>query len=114
MKKHIYLLQTHGNKSWWTPARRLYFSLYENENDEVDECLLLRAICPTKLPTDSDVIASMVEFYKDNLKTSGKHSQLDDYTRYMFSFSGLECRILGTFLKIIQGKFNSAQMLKIL
>jgi hypothetical protein len=41
----------------------------------------------------------MIEYYKDNLKTSGKNTQLDDFTRYEFSFSGLECRILGTFYK---------------
>ena len=41
----------------------------------------------------------MVEYYKDNLKTAGQGSQLDTYTRYEFSFSGIECRILGTFYK---------------
>ena len=39
----------------------------------------------------------MVEYYKDNLRTAGKESSLDSFTRYEFSFSGLECRILGTF-----------------
>lgn len=61
------------------------------------EALLLRVLRPTRLPTDDDVTSSMIEHYKDNLKTSGKESQLDDFTRYEFSFSGLECRILGTF-----------------
>jgi DNA helicase HerA-like ATPase len=41
----------------------------------------------------------MIEYYKDNLKTSGAGSQLDSFTRYEFSFSGLECRALGTFYK---------------
>lgn len=54
---------------------------------------------PTKLPTDNDAISSMVEYYKDNQKTSGKNTQLDSFTRYEFSFSGLECRALGTFYK---------------
>ena len=81
------------------PQGSFILAFYENENDDVEECLLLRAIKPAKLPTDNDVIASMVEYYKDNLKTSGKKSQLDDYTRYTFSFSGLECRILGTFFR---------------
>jgi len=54
------------------PQGTFIVAFYENENDDVDECLLLRAIKPAKLPTDSDVIASMVEYYKDNLKTSGK------------------------------------------
>ena len=60
----------------------------------------LRALGPKGLPTDNDVTSSMIEYYKDNLKTADvKGSQLDDFTRYHFSFSGLECRILGTFYK---------------
>lgn len=95
--------------SWKTkvqgvPQGAFLLAFYDNENDtEIEEALLLRAIRPVKLPTDSDVISSMIEYYKDNLKTSGKETQLDDFTRYEFSFSGLECRILGTFYKE-QGK----------
>lgn len=86
------------------PQGAFILAFYENENDNVEECLLLRAIRPSKLPTDNDVIASMVEYYKDNLKTSGKSNQLDDFTKYTFSFSGLECRILGTFFKDQTGR----------
>ena len=85
------------------PQGAFLLAFYENEQD-VSEALLLRVLRPTKLPTDSDVIGSMVEYYKDNLKTSGKNNQLDDFTRYEFSFSGLECRILGTFYKDGNGK----------
>ena len=81
------------------PQGTFLLAFYENANDAVEECLLLRALRPAKLPTDNDVIASMVEYYKDNLKTSGKNNQLDDFTKYTFSFSGLECRILGTFYR---------------
>ncbi len=105
-KAYLLIADAWKQKVGGLPQGVFILAFYENENDEVDECLLLRAICPTKLPTDSDVIASMVEFYKDNLKTSGKHSQLDDYTRYMFSFSGLECRILGTFFKNNSGQIQ--------
>jgi len=80
------------------PQGTFLLAFYENE-EGVSEALLLRALKPTKLPTDNEIIASMVEYYKDNLKTAGKGSQLDDFTRYEFSFSGLECRILGTFYK---------------
>lgn len=86
------------------PQGTFLLAFYENEHDDVDECLLLRALRPAKLPTDNDVIASMVEYYKDNLKTSGSGSQLDDFTKYTFSFSGLECRILGTFYRDKDGK----------
>jgi DNA helicase HerA-like ATPase len=85
------------------PQGTFLLAYYENE-DGVAEALLLRALRPTRLPTDSDVIASMVEYYKDNLRTAGKETQLDSFTRYEFSFSGLECRILGTFYKDEPGK----------
>lgn len=78
------------------PQGTFLLAYYENEVG-VSEALLLRALRPAKLPTDSDVISSMVEYYKDNLRTSGKESSLDSFTCYEFSFSGLECRILGTF-----------------
>ncbi|MFW0716566.1 ATP-binding protein [Pedobacter sp. N23S346] len=73
-------------------------AFYDNE-ETVEEAILLRALAPAKLPTDSAVISSMIEYYKDNLPTSGNNSKLDDFTRYEFSFSGLECRVLGTFYR---------------
>ena len=80
------------------PQGCFLLAFYENE-EEISEALLLRALRPTKLPTDPDVMSSMIEYYKDDLKTSGKNTQLDPFTKYEFSFSGLECRILGTFYK---------------
>jgi hypothetical protein len=80
------------------PQGAFLLAYYENETD-IQEALLLRVLLPAELPTDGDVIRSMIEYYKDNLKTAGKESQLDTYTRYEFSFSGLECRILGTFYR---------------
>jgi DNA helicase HerA-like ATPase len=73
---------------------------YDNELDDPAnaEAILLRVIQPTKLPTDQDVISSMVEYYKDNIRTgTNQRSQLDTFTRYEFSFSGLECSVLGSF-----------------
>lgn len=83
-------------KACGIPQGSFLLAYYENE-EHVEEALLLRVLGPTKLPTDNDVISSMVEYYKDNLKTTGKDSQLDTFTRYEFSFSGIQCRILGTF-----------------
>jgi len=80
------------------PHGSFLLAYYENE-EEVAEALLLRVLNPTKLPTDADVISSMVEYYKDNLKTAGKGNQLDTFTKYEFSFSGLQCRVLGTFYR---------------
>lgn len=85
------------------PQGTFLLAFYENETG-VSEALLLRALNPTKLPTDNDVTSSMLEYYKDNLKTAGKDSQLDQFTKYQFSFSGLECRVLGTFYRDKNGK----------
>lgn len=98
-KAYLLITDAWKEKVKGIPQGTFLLAFYENAHDNVDECLLLRAIRPAKLPTDNDVIASMVEYYKDNLKTSGIGNQLDDYTRYTFSFSGLECRILGTFFR---------------
>ena len=74
---------------------------YDNDNakPETREAILLRVIEPTKLPTDQDVISSMVEYYKDGVQTGDKNpkTQLDTFTRYEFSFSGLSCSVLGSF-----------------
>ena len=113
-KAYLLITDAWKEKVGGIPQGTFLLAFYENENDDVDECLLLRAIRPAKLPTDNDVIASMVEYYKDNLKTSGKKSQLDDFTKYTFSFSGLECRIWELFIvtKII--KFSLVLMWKII
>lgn len=70
---------------------------YYEQEPEVREAFLLRVLEPAGLPTDSDMVSSVVEYYKDNLETSGEENQLDTYTRYELGFSGLECRILGTY-----------------
>ena len=105
-KAYLLIADAWKNQVGGVPQGTFLLLFYENDNDAVDECLLLRVLKPAKLPTDNDVIDSMVDYYKDNLKTSGKHSQLDDYTKYTFSFSGLECRILGTFYRDQDGKIQ--------
>lgn len=80
------------------PEGCFLLAFYDNPYDEdINEVLLLRVLKPTSLPTDNIVVSSLIEYYKDNLNISGKSSDLDDFTRYEFSFSGLECRVLGTF-----------------
>ena len=85
------------------PAGAFLLAFYDGE-DGIEEAVLLRALSQTKLPTDNDVISSMIEYYKDNLDISGragsvKGGKLDEFTRYEFSFSGLECRVLGVFYR---------------
>lgn len=86
------------------PQGSFLLAFYINEDDSVSEALLLRALKPTTLPTDDDNVRSMVEYYKDDIKTNGSNSKLDPETRYQFGFSGLECRILGTFYIDDHGK----------
>ncbi|HRJ52898.1 MAG TPA: DUF87 domain-containing protein [Candidatus Thiothrix moscowensis] len=86
------------------PQGAFLLAFYDGE-DGVDEALLLRALAPSKLPTDNNIVSSMIEYYKEGTDISGRadseqKSKLDDFTRYEFSFSGLQCRVLGSFYKI--------------
>lgn len=99
---HVLVADAWKQRAYGLPQGAFLLAYYENEKDVV-EALLLRVLNPTSLPTDRDVVASMVEYYKDDLKTSGDSNQLDTYTRYEFSFSGIECRVLGTFYKLTAG-----------
>ena len=102
-RAHLLVADSWKLRAKGIPQGSFLLAYYENEPG-VSEAVLLRVLGPTKLPTDDDVISSMVEYYKDNLKTSGRDSQLDTFTRYEFGFSGLECRILGTFYKDEDGR----------
>ncbi len=95
---NVLIADAHKKKVGGIPQGAFLLAFYDNEVHD-QEAVLLRAIQPVKLPTDQDVIKSMVEYYKDNLQVSGQNSQLDEYTRYEFSFSGMECRVLGTFYR---------------
>jgi DNA helicase HerA-like ATPase len=88
------------------PQGTLLLAFYNGE-DGVEEAILLRALSPSKLPTDNEVVSSMIEYYKQGTDISGRSgsnskSKLDDFTRYEFSFSGLQCRVLGAFYKFQQ------------
>lgn len=83
-------------------------AFYENDfgDEVVNEALLLRAIGPCSIPSDSAVISSRIEHFKEELKTAGKNREIDPFTRFEFSCSGLECSILGTFYKIESGEIE--------
>jgi hypothetical protein len=86
------------------PAGSFLLCAYEGEVG-VDEMVLVRVLGPTTLPTDSDVIASMVDYYKESTPSvDGDGTKLDTFTRYEFQFSGLECRVLGTFFRNEDGR----------
>jgi DNA helicase HerA-like ATPase len=81
------------------PAGTFLLCSYKAEPG-VEEMVLVRVIGPTQLPTDSDVIASMVDYYKEGPATGPTEpKKLDSFTRYEFMFSGIECRVLGTYYR---------------
>jgi Helicase HerA, central domain len=95
-----------SNDSWkhrvgGVPAGAFLLALYIGEAD-VDEAVLVRVLGPTKLPTDDDVVAAMVDHYKETLPSGS--APLDSFTRAEFQFSGLECRVIGSFYKDAGGK----------
>ena len=95
------------------PQGTFLLAFYDGE-DGVEEAFLLRALRPSKLPTDNDVVSSMIEYYKDGSDISGRagsknNSKLDDFTRYEFSFSGLECRVLGAFYKLKKEQIQNGE-----
>lgn len=99
------------------PQGTFLLAFYDGE-DGVEEALLLRAITPSKLPTDNDVVSSMIEYYKDGADISGRDgsggsSKLDDFTRYEFSFSGLQCRVLGAYYKLRETIVRDGEIFKI-
>lgn len=99
-KAEILVADAWKQKAKGIPQGCFLLAYYDNELDKQNdrEAILLRVIQPTRLPTDQEVISSMVEYYKDDIKTGEtKKTQLDTFTRYEFSFSGLECSILGSF-----------------
>lgn len=92
------------NRVGGVPAGSFLLCFYDGEQN-VQEAALLRVIEPTPLPTDSEVIASMVEYYKEDQPPGGAtEKKLDTFTRYEFMFSGLRCRVLGTYYRDPSGK----------
>ena len=85
------------------PAGAFLTASYDNDKEH-PEVVLLRVLGPTTLPTDSDVISAMVDHYKESEGADVPIGQLDSYTRYEFQFSGLECRVLGSFYRDSEGK----------
>lgn len=87
------------NKVGGIPAGAFLLCSYDGE-ESVEEMVLVRVVGPTTLPTDSDVIASMVDYYKEGPAPGpGGEKKLDSFTRYEFMFSGLKCRVLGTYYR---------------
>ena len=88
------------------PAGAFLLALYNGEPN-IDEAVLLRVLRPTKLPTDDDIVMAMVDHYKE-ITPDQDGTPIDSYTRAEFQFSGLECRVIGTFYKDANAKIRFA------
>lgn len=68
--------------------------------DEIDkEIILLRVMSSCKLPQDDDMIKTRIDNYQNQHQQDDEPGQ-EDYdvlTKNKMQFSGLECRVLGTF-----------------
>ncbi len=66
--------------------------------DEIDkEVVLLRVIDTCKLPQDDDMIKTKIDNYQNKTSVDTADDEFDTITRNKLQFSGLECRVLGTF-----------------
>lgn len=64
------------------------------------EVLLLRVVGAAKLPQDDDMVRTKIDYFQGQTEIFGEQSRdYDDITRNLMQFSGLECRVLGTFYK---------------
>lgn len=66
--------------------------------DVIDkEVVLLRVIGTCKLPQDDDMIKTKIDNYQNKTSVYTADDEFDTITRNKLQFSGLECRVLGTF-----------------
>ena len=75
---------------------------YYDDNEEYPEAILLRAMKQVPLPNQEEIFTTLIEYYKEPNTT--EKNQMDPLTRYAFSFSGLECNVLGSFHKTEDGE----------
>lgn len=72
----------------------------DNKKDfAIDEIILLRVLSPINLPSYSDLLSSKVEYVKE-FAPSGETNisdKLDPFTKNEFQYSGMRCKILGTY-----------------
>ena len=58
------------NKVKGIPQGTFLLAFYDGEKD-VKEAILLRALTPSKLPTDNQIVSTMIEYYKEGTDISG-------------------------------------------
>ncbi len=99
------------NDSWklkvkGIPHGTFLVAIYQNELQEFSkEGILLRVIGSAKIPQSSMIIESMIDTYMEQPEAR-KSLSPDIYTKNYYQFSGMDCRILGTFFFDNNGKLT--------
>jgi len=70
---------------------------YSSATEAQKEVILLRVVGSAHLPMDDDLVITKIEHFQERADSIVGSAELDDLTRNQMQFSGLECRILGTF-----------------
>ena len=70
---------------------------YSQQNEFDKEIILLRVIGSCKLPQDDDNIRTKLDSIQDSTSFGNESQPFDKLTQHMLQFSGLQCRVLGTF-----------------
>ena len=83
------------------PKGTFLLAYYDNEHKEYPEAILLRAMGQVHLPNQEEIFSTLIEYYKE--PNTSEKEKMDPLTRYAFSFSGLECNVLGSFHKTEDG-----------
>jgi len=76
---------------------------YAEAQTHEKEIVLLRVIGSSKLPMEDDLVRTKIEHFQEQHDTRNGEA-LDDLTRNQLQFSGLECRVLGTFYTDADGR----------
>ena len=79
-------------------------STYASANVAHKEVVLLRVISSAQLPMDDELVNTKIEHYQDKQGSEPAEGEMDDLTRNMLQFNGLQCRILGTFYTDTDGR----------
>ena len=99
------------NDSWklkvkGIPHGTFLVAIYQNELHKFSkEGILLRVIGSAKIPQSSTIIESMIDTYMEQPEAR-KSLSPDIYTKNYYQFSGMDCRILGTFFYDENGKLT--------
>ena len=79
-----------------------------NSDGQVEEFILLRVLEPINLPREDDLLSSKVEYFKEFIPNGETDlaEKLDAFTRNEFQYSGLKCRVLGTYYSKAESNGN--------